>query len=122
LESGLRKLGVALIGAGPFGAKRARAVASNRQCRLVVVVDSIPERAQGVAREFGCEAEADWQSAIGRSDVDAVIVSTPTQAMVEISLLAVQSGKHTLAEKPVVRAAEEARPLVEAARAAGVHL
>jgi predicted dehydrogenase len=115
-------LGVALIGAGPFGTKRARSVALHRQSRLVVVADSVPERAQALASKCGCEAETDWQRAVGRSDVDAVIVSTPTQVLGEISLFAIRSGKHTLAEKPFGRTPEEVRPLVEVASALGVHL
>jgi predicted dehydrogenase len=115
-------LGVALIGAGPFGSKRARAVAAHERSRLVVVADSLPKRAQALAKECGCEAEADWRLAVARDDVKAVIVSTPTPALAEISLFAIQSGKHTLAEKPFGRSSEEVRTLVEAALAQGVHL
>ena len=122
MNSQRSKLGVALIGAGPFGTKRARAVVSYRQSRLVVVADSVRERAQALASECGCDAETDWQRAVGRGDVDVVIVSTPTPVLAEISLFAVRSGKHTLAEKPFARAPEEARTPVEVARALGVHL
>jgi len=122
LDSGGRKLGVALIGAGPFGSKRARAVAAHEQSRLVVVADSVPERAQALAKECGCEAETDWRLAVGRGDVQAVIVSTPTPVLGEISLFAIRSGKHTLAEKPFGRSSEEVRTLVEAARAQGTLL
>jgi predicted dehydrogenase len=122
LDSRRGKLGVALIGAGRFGTKRARAVASHEQSRLIVVVDAVRERAEALANECGCEAETDWRRAAGRDDVDAVIVSTPTQMLREISLFAIQSGKHTLAEKPFGRTSDEARTLVEAARVSGVHL
>jgi predicted dehydrogenase len=122
LESRRGKLGVALIGAGRFGTKRARAVSSHKQSRLIVVADAARERALAVANECGCEGVTDWRQAVERRDVDAVIVSTPTQMLGEISLLAIQSGKHTLVEKPFGRASEEARQLVEAARAFGVHL
>ena len=115
-------MGVALVGAGPFGSKRARAVAAHEQSRLVVVADSLPERAQALAKECGCDAEADWRLAVGRHDVQAVIVSTPTPVLGEISLFAIQCGKHTLAEKPFGRSSEEVRALVEAALAQGVHL
>jgi predicted dehydrogenase len=115
-------LGVAVIGAGPFGAKRARSVAAHSPSRLVVVADCVRERAQALASECGCEVETDWQRAVERSDVDAVIVSTPTPVLAEISLFAIKCGKHTLTEKPFARTPEEARTLVEAAHAKGVHL
>jgi len=122
LDSGSRKLGVALIGAGPFGSKRARAVAEHERSRLVVVADSLPGRAETLAKECGCEAETDWRQAVVRDDVQAVIVSTPTPVLAEMSLQAVRSGKHTLAEKPFGRSSEEVRTLAEAARAQRVHL
>jgi predicted dehydrogenase len=115
-------LGVAVIGAGPFGSKRARAVCVHERSRLVVVADSLPERALALANECGCDAETDWRLAVGRDDVQAVIVSTPTPLLGEISLFAIQSGKHTLAEKPFGRSSEEVRATVEAALAQGVHL
>jgi predicted dehydrogenase len=115
-------LGVALIGAGPFGSKRARAVCVHERSRLVVVADSLPERALALANDCGCDAETDWRLAVGRDDVQAVIVSTPTPLLAEIGLFAIQSGKHTLAEKPFGRSSEEVRAMVEAARAQGVHL
>ena len=113
---------MALIGAGPFGSKRARAVCVHERSRLVVVADSLPERALALANDCGCDAETDWRLAVGRDDVQAVIVSTPTPLLAEIGLFAIQSGKHTLAEKPFGRSSEEVRAMVEAARAQGVHL
>ena len=116
------KLRVALIGAGRFGAKRARAIASHQQSRLIVVADRLLESAQALAQECGCDAEMDWRRAAARDDVDAVVVSMPTQMLGEAGLFAIQSGKHTLVEKPFGRTAEEARALVEAARASNVRL
>jgi len=116
------KLGVALIGAGRFGAKRARAIASDTRSRLIVVADVMLERARAIAAECGCEAESDWRQAVERNEVNTVVVSTPNQMLSEISLFAIRLGKHTLAEKPFGRTPEEARTLVEAARASGIRL
>lgn len=122
MNSRHNKLGVALIGAGRFGVKRARAIASNMQSRLLVVADVVPERARAIAAECGCDAERDWRQAVDRNDVNTVVVSTPTQMLSEISLFAIQLGKHTLAEKPFGRTPEEARTLVDAARLSGIRL
>jgi len=116
------KIGVALIGAGRFGAKCARAIAAHGGSRLIVVADTSLERAQAVAADYACEVESDWRQAVDRDDVDAVVVSTPTQMLVEISLFAIELGKHTLAEKPFGRSAEEARTLVDTARVSGIRL
>ena len=42
---------------------------------------------------------ADWRKAIA-SEVGLVIVSTTNNSLAEISLAAVQAGKHVLVEKP----------------------
>jgi predicted dehydrogenase len=109
------QLGVALIGAGAFGARRAVAVAANPRSSMVAIADSTPERARELAQSAGASAITNWQDAIARGDVDAVIVATPTAMAPEISFAALQAGKHVLAEKPFGRTADEVLPSVEAA-------
>src|SRR5262245_21335146 len=109
---------VAIVGCGLIGYKRARALG---ECRLVAVADPRLDRARQLAGQFpGCDAGAAWQEIVGRDDVDAVIVSTTNDALAAVTLAAVRHGKHVLVEKPAARDAAELRPVVEAARAAGV--
>lgn len=100
MPSDKKKIRVALIGAGRFGAKRARAVGNSPRSILAVIADSEPEMARAVSRQFDCQATTDWRAAITQSNVDAVVVSTPTHLAPQVSLLAVDAGKHVLAEKP----------------------
>jgi predicted dehydrogenase len=112
-------LRVAIVGCGLIGQKRARAL--GRCGKLVAVADLQPERAQQLAVQYpGCAVAADWQSCVARSDVDTVIVATVNDSLAPVTLAAVQHGKHVLVEKPAARNPEELRPVVEAARAAGV--
>lgn len=112
---------VALIGAGRFGAKRVAALARSRS-KLMVVADLNLEAASALARKHDCLATSDWQQAATREDVEAVIVSTPTHRLAEVSLLAARAGKHVLAEKPFGRNPDEVLAVVEAARRSGVCL
>jgi predicted dehydrogenase len=110
-------LRVAIVGCGLIGHKRARALGDSR---LVAVADTNLARAQQLAAQFpGCVV-AEWQQLVEREDVDLVIVATTNDALAPVSLAAIQHGKHVLVEKPAARNAEELRPLVAAARAAGV--
>jgi predicted dehydrogenase len=109
---------VAIVGCGLIGYKRARALGG---CPLVAVADTQTARAQQLANQFpGCAAVSTWQEAVGRDDVDAVIVATTNDSLARVTLEAARRGKHVLVEKPAARSAAELRPVVEAARAAGV--
>jgi predicted dehydrogenase len=109
---------VAIVGCGLIGHKRARALGESR---LVAVADTNLDRARALAAQFpGCGVSDDWQSLLARDDVDLVIVATTNDARAPVTLAAIQRGKHVLVEKPAARSAMELRPLVTAARDAGV--
>jgi predicted dehydrogenase len=109
---------VAIVGCGLIGYKRARALGD---ARLVAVADPRLDRARQLAAQYpGCDASASWQEAVGRNDVDAVIVATTNDALAAVTLAAVRRGKHVLVEKPAARNAAELAPVVEATRATGV--
>jgi predicted dehydrogenase len=110
---------VGIVGCGLIGQKRARSLGADD--KVVAVADVNPQRAAALAAAHpGCAAAADWQALVARDDVDAVIVSTVNDGLAPITLGAVRHGKHVLVEKPAARSAEELRPVVEAAREAGV--
>lgn len=109
------RLGVALIGAGAFGARRAAAVAANPRSALAIIADPAPERARVLADSVAALAVTDWPEAINREDVGAVIVATPTHIAPKIALAALAAGKHVLVEKPFGRTANEILPAVELA-------
>jgi predicted dehydrogenase len=110
---------VAIIGCGLIGQKRAKALPP--AVKLAAVADINQPRARQFAAQFPCcEVEPDWQSCVTRDDVDLVIVSTVNAALAPVMLAAVRQGKHVLVEKPAARCADELRPVVAAAHAAGV--
>ncbi len=74
-----------------------------------------------VATQWGWESwTTDWRDAIGRSDVDAVIVGTPNHTHHEICLAALAAGKHVLCEKPLALTLTQAGEMAAAAQRAGV--
>jgi len=74
---------VAIVGCGLIGYKRARALGG---CPLVAVADTQTARAQQLANQFpGCAAVSTWQEAVGRDDVDAVIVATTNDSLARVT-------------------------------------
>ena len=106
--------GVAVVGCGAIGQRRARALAG---ARLVACADIDRERADSLARTTpGATATDDWRAAIDRADVDIVVVSTTNERLGEISCAAVAAGKHVLVEKPAGCSVAEIDTLVQAAK------
>ncbi|HET7472678.1 MAG TPA: inositol 2-dehydrogenase [Candidatus Limnocylindrales bacterium] len=92
---------VAVLGAGRIGRIHAANVAANRRARLVAVADAIAASAESLAASLGCEASTDSEAVIGRSDVDAVVIGTPSDTHVPLMLAAARAGKAVLCEKPL---------------------
>jgi predicted dehydrogenase len=105
--------GVAIIGCGLIGRKRANALGS---ARLVCAADVDVARAETLARTYsGAVALADWRSAVTRPDVDIVIVATTNDALAGITRAAIEAGKHVLVEKPAARSLGEINEVVSVA-------
>ena len=101
-----------LIGAGEIGALRARALKRLAGSSLVIAADADPVRASALAPE----GAGDARMVFDRADVDAVLICTPPDSHAELTLAALEAGKHVLCEKPLASATEAARRMVEAAQ------
>jgi predicted dehydrogenase len=108
--------GVAIVGCGLIGQKRARALAG---ARLVACADLDAPRAAALAQSASADAADDWRAAIDRHDVDIVVVATTNEALAPVSAFALECGKHVLVEKPAARSVRELDGVLEAARRRG---
>lgn len=107
------RLGVAIVGCGLIGQKRAKALAG---ARLIACADVKRDRAEALAGAASdVTASDDWRAAIDRADVDVVIVATTNDALAEVARFAVGAGKHVLVEKPGGRSVAEIDTVIEAA-------
>src|SRR5437867_3429557 len=92
---------VAVLGAGRIGQIHAANVAANRRAKLIAVADPIAAAGKALAERLNCEATTDAEALIGRSDVDAVVIGTPSDTHAHLMLQAASAGKAVLCEKPV---------------------
>lgn len=111
------QVGVAIIGCGLIGQKRAKALGG---ARFVVCADIAKDRAERLAAMApGCKAVTNWKLAVSDPAVSIVIISTLHDTLSEIAHGAVAAGKHVLIEKPAARRVTELEGLAEAAAANG---
>lgn len=115
-------VGVAVIGCGLIGSRRARTAAEHPLTRLCAVFDTDAARAAAIAAEHGAVATATWQQAVSTDRVQAVVVATPNAFLVPIATEALRLGRHVLIEKPMGRSLAEAELLAAAAARAGAVL
>ena len=113
---------VAVVGVGVFGRNHARVYKELEQqgepVRLVGVVDSDLNRADEVAREFGCRGFGSVQQMLTtHSEVRAASVAVPTTQHLPIARDLMESGIDVLIEKPVAATLAEADELMAAAAA-----
>lgn len=107
-------LGVAIVGCGLIGRKRAATLGG---ARLVACADLDLARAESLARASasGAVATVDWRAAVARPDVDIVVVATTNEALADVAGAAVAAGKHVIVEKPAGRSVAEIDTLIDAA-------
>ncbi len=108
---------VAIIGAGLQCRRRAPVIRESGD--LAVIASRHLDHAKEMAGKFGCEASDDWKSAVARKDVEAVLVCTPPNLHAEMSIAALEAGKHVLCEKPLAKTVAEAERMAAAAKRAG---
>lgn len=102
----------AVIGAGRIGQVHARAVAGHPDAELALVCDPFEANAKQLAESYGVPYTLDVND-VYASDVDAVIIGSPTALHVEQILGSVRAGKRVLCEKPVALDLDEARRCAE---------
>ncbi|MGH1362200.1 MAG: Gfo/Idh/MocA family protein [Calditrichia bacterium] len=102
-------LKIGIVGLGKMGGIRAKTVRENENTILVSGTDTDLNR-KGFE---DIELLPDYQSVI-HSGVDAVIVCTPNRYIPEVSIAALEAGKHVFVEKPPGRNMEDITRIIEA--------
>ena len=111
---GRTQVRVGIVGCGLIGRKRAEALGP---ARLMVCADRELERARDLASRWSARTSTDWRSVVEDKEVDVVVIATAHDSLAEITLAAIQHGKHVLVEKPAARSAMELEPVAaEAAK------
>ena len=118
----MKKLGVAVIGAGFWGRNHARVFTELEETELLAVCDINAERAKAIAKQFGVKAYTSTAKMLKIKDLDAVSVCTWSTSLAKEALKALKAGKHVLVEKPMAANSKQAETLIKTAEKEGLHL
>jgi phthalate 4,5-cis-dihydrodiol dehydrogenase len=117
-----RTLKLGVIGLGRAFGLMVPTLAADRRVSLVAAADSREAARKLFAADFGGKTYASAEELCADPDVEIVYVATPHQFHAQHAVLAARRGKHLLIEKPFALALEDCAAIIEAARAAGVHI
>lgn len=107
-----------ILGTGRMAAEFAESLSLVPDARLQAIGSRSLDRARGFARRAGAvQAHASYEELAANPEIDVVYVATPNAAHRDHSQLALCAGKPVLCEKPFAMNAEEAREVIELARA-----
>ncbi len=115
-------LAVGIAGAGTIGQVHARAIAALDGVRVAAVADPREEAGRSLATESGAEWRASFEELLDDSQLDVVILATPSGMHPDQTIAAAAAGKHVVTEKPMAISAAGATAMIEAAEAHGVTL
>src|SRR6195256_5326884 len=113
----LKKIRVAVAGAGEFGRNHARVYSEIEGAELIGVYDQDARRAAAVAKEYQTKVVTNLEELQGRAD--AVSVAVPTVAHAEVGCRLMEMGLDVLVEKPMAVNLAEADALLHAAKKNG---
>src|SRR5215217_1962897 len=102
---------IGLAGAGRIGAFHASTLAAIDEVEHIVVADAVPAQAARLAAEHGYELAADLDELVSR--VDALVVTTSTNAHADALRTAVAAKVPTFCEKPVAATLAETVEIVK---------
>lgn len=113
-----RTVRIGLIGAG--GNTRTRHIPGFRaepEVEIVWVANRSLASGQAVANEFGIpRVTADWQAVLADREVDAVCIGTWPYTHAQMTIAALEAGKHVLCEARMAGCASEAREMLRVSR------
>jgi predicted dehydrogenase len=109
-------INVALIGAGGMGMGDAMTARTIPGVKIVAACDLYDARLEKAKASFGADIFTTrvYKEILLRKDIDAVIVGTPDHWHKDISVDALNAGKHVYCEKPMIQQIGEGHAMMEA--------
>ena len=90
-----------IIGAGMIADFHAMAIQSLQNAKLTGICGKNQQKVAALTKKYVCRHFKDYDEMLQSSDIDIVIISTPSGAHMEPAIAAAKYGKHVICEKPL---------------------
>lgn len=123
-----QRVGFAVVGLGRLATEEILpAFAQSKKAKCVALVSGSPDKLRLVAQQHGVKPEAcysydDFDRIRDNPEVKVVYIVLPNAMHRLYTERAARAGKHVLSEKPMAANARDAQAMVDACKAANVHL
>ncbi len=114
----MRKIRIAVIGAGYIADYHARGLQELANVEIAIVVDTQIEAARKFASTYNIkEVGTDAMSIVGRDDIDAVVLGVPNKYHAPYAIEFLKNGKDVFLEKPMAMNSREGKEIMDVANA-----
>jgi predicted dehydrogenase len=112
----MKGIGFGVIGLGRQGLRLAEHIRKDIPCCKLVAVCRRSEIGSDYSKKHGIKFYRDYHDLLKDTDVDAVIIATPSSLHGVQALDALRAKKHVLIDKPIASSVEEGRKIVTLAK------
>ncbi|MNX17528.1 putative oxidoreductase YcjS [compost metagenome] len=117
---------IGIIGCGGIAnGKHLPSLSKLPNVNIAAFCDLVPERAELALQKYGGEdaqTYTDYRELLNDQTLEIVHVCTPNDSHADITIAALEAGKHVMCEKPMAKTAADARRMLEAAKLTGKKL
>ncbi len=118
----MAKIKAGIVGCGGIAnSKHLPSIQKVGLCEMVAFCDIVEEKARESCKKYGtadAKVFTDYREML-KEEMDVVFVCTPNRSHSEITVAALESGRHVLCEKPMAINYEEALKMVDAQKRTG---
>lgn len=120
------KIRVGIIGCGGIAnGKHMPSLSKLDNVEIVAFCDVKEEKALKAAKDYGVDGAKtynDYRKLLEDKSIDVVHVCTPNKSHSDITVDALEAGKHVMCEKPMAKTANDAKRMLDAAKRTGKKL
>lgn len=121
-----KMLRAGIIGCGGIAnGKHMPALEKIESVEMTAFCDIDPEKAEKAAQKYGAPGArtyADYNRLLEDRSIDLVHICTPNKSHADITVAALEAGKHVMCEKPMAKNSADARRMADAAKHTGKKL
>ena len=112
------KVKVGIIGLGNQGREIVKSLGANEKAEVVAICDTYAASVRKVSKDApGAKTYEKYQDLLADKSIQGVFIATPTHQHLQVTLDALQAGKHVYCEAPLAHTMEDARAIAKAANA-----